>query len=550
MNIGTREVIIIPARISPHMPGNGNKELRVASYSRVSTDFEEQLASFHAQKAYYTDLILRTAGWKLAGTYADEGLSGASAEKRPEFMKMIHHCKKGKIDMIITKSISRFARNTMDSIGYVRMLKAMGVGVIFEKEGLNTLEENSEVVLTILASLAQEELVSHSGNVKMGKRMAVQEGKVVFQYKNTYAYQKSADDKPEIIPEEAEIVRRIFSTYLTGKSVQKIADELTEEGIPSPTGKGAWAEGTVRSILHNEKYCGDVILQKTFTTDPITKKVKPNNGELPKVYIKNNHVPIISRETFERAQQERARRGSKEKISKYSITEQSRYSSLYALSEILVCGECKTPYRRVVWEKRSGEKQPVWRCISRLDHGLKYCKDSVTVDEESLHAAIMQAITAVRNDRQMLIPVLASHLERTMREKAGGAIDVKQVEQRIAELKDTTMQIIKESVSNNTVGANEAQLKAMSDEIKELHDMLIEYRKTSGSENTIQSRMDEIQDLLLQEQEKKEYDDILVRQLIDRISVVDENTILITFKWGLEYKQNLSLKIHKQKKAA
>lgn len=550
MGKANREVIIIPPKTPMNMPRNGNRQLRMASYSRVSTDFEEQLTSFHAQKAYYTDLILRTPGWTLAGTYADEGRSGASAEKRPDFMRMYRHCKKGRIDMIITKSISRFARNTLDSIGYVRKLKAMGIGVIFEKEGINTLEENSEVILTILASLAQEELVSHSGNVKMGKRMAVQDGKVVFQYKRMYAYRRGPDDEPEIIPEQAEIVRRIFSGYLTGKSVQAIADELIEDGIPSPSKKEVWAEGTIRGILTNEKYCGDVILQKTYVTDPISKKIKKNNGELPKVYIKNNHDAIVSRETFERAQQERARRGSKRKISKYSITEQSRYSSLYALSEILVCGECKTPYRRVVWEKRSGEKQPVWRCISRLDHGLKYCKDSVTLDEESLHAAIMQAISAVQNDRQLLIPVLTSHLERTMQEKEAGSVDIKQIEQRITELKDATMELISESVSRNTVGENEARLKAMSDEIKDLHDMLMQYRQTSGTENTIQNRMDEIKELLLQDTARNEYDDILVRQIIDTIMIIDETTLLITFKWGLEYRQSISPKIRKQKKAA
>ena len=181
-----RELIVIPATKDMYIFGNRSRQLRVASYSRVSTDFEEQLTSFHAQKSYYTDLIMRTPEWKLAGTYADEGISGASAEKRPDFMKMMRHCKKGKIDLIITKSISRFARNTLDSIKYVRKLKAIGVGVLFEKENINTLEENSEVVLTILSSLAQEELNSLSLNIKMGKRMAMQEGRVKFNYTNIY----------------------------------------------------------------------------------------------------------------------------------------------------------------------------------------------------------------------------------------------------------------------------------------------------------------------------------------------------------------------------
>lgn len=429
-------------------------------------------------------------------------------------------------------------------------LRYGGDKLLLEKENINTLEENSEVVLTILSSLAQEELNSLSGNVKMGKRMAMQEGKVFFQYKRLYAYKRGSDDQPEVIPEEAEIVKRIFTGYLAGKSVQKIAEELNNEGVPTATKNGGWSEGTIRGILKNERYCGDVILQKTYVTDPISKKVRKNNGELPKVYIKNNHTPIVSREIYERAQQERSRRGSKRKISKYSVTEQSKYSSLRALNEILVCGECKTPYRRVVWRKRSGEKQAVWRCINRLDYGLKYCRDSVTVDEESLHTAIMQAITATRSDRQMLIPVLTIHLERTMREKAAGIVDVAEVEQRIKELKDATMELIAESISSNTVGQNETRLKAMSDEIKDLHDMLIQYRKTNNTESTIRHRVDEITETLLSEPEKNEYDDILVRQLIDTIMVMDENTLLITFKCGLEYRQSIEPKVRKLNQTA
>lgn len=493
---------------------------------------------------------MRTPEWALAGTYADEGLSGACAEKRPDFMRMIRHCKKGKIDLIITKSISRFARNTLDSIGYVRKLKAMGVGVYFEKENINTLEENSEVVLTILASLAQEELNSLSLNVKMGKRMAMKEGKVSFHYKTLYAFRKGENDQPEAIPEEAEIVKRIFQSYLMGKSVVAIAQALNNDQIPSPLDKGAWRESTLRGILKNERYCGDVILQKTYVTDPISKKVKQNNGELPKIYIKNNHVSIVSRELFERVQQEHARRASKRKISKNSTTEQGKYSSLYALSELLYCGDCGTPYRRTVWTKRNGEKQPVWRCTSRLDYGTKYCADSITLDEASLQAAIMEAIAATRKDRHALVPLLTDHLARTMRLKSDGAIDVAQIEQRIAQLKADTMALVTESIGSNTVGQNEERLKAMSDEIKALHDMLVQYQQSSSSEQSIQSRMDEITEILEQETESMTYDDILVRQLIHSIKVVGTETLHITFKWGLEYDQPIDLKVRPLKKSA
>ena len=541
-----REIIVIPALESLSLQGRRNRQMRVASYSRVSTDFEEQLTSFHAQKSYYTDLIMRTPQWTLAGTYADEGISGASAEKRPDFMRMIRHCKKGKIDLIITKSISRFARNTLDSIGYVRKLKAMGVGVIFEKENINTLEENSEVVLTILASLAQEELNSLSLNVKMGKRMAMQEGKVFFQYEKCYAYKKGTDGQPEVIPEEAEIIKRIYTAYLAGESIGAIAKALYADGIKSHSKSGEWTESTLRGILQNERYCGDVLLQKTYVTDPISKKVKKNNGELPKILIKNNHPTIVSREIYDRVQQERSRRGSKRKVSKASVTEQSKYSAKYALSEILICGECLTPYKRTTWTKRSGEKQIVWRCISRLDYGTKYCKDSVSIDESSLHEAIMQAINDTRGSRHEMIPYLTAQLTQTFRDNAKGDVDVEQIENRIAELKAQTMELITQSIGNNTVGENEGRLRAMSDEIKALCDVLAEYRRSCNTENTIENRVAVITEILENEPEQSDiYNDTLVRQLIDTIKVMGEDRLEITFKCGFKYEQSILPKVKK-----
>ena len=551
MNNAEREIIVIPASENLSLQGRKNRQMRVASYSRVSTDFEEQLTSFHAQKSYYTDLIMRTPQWTLAGTYADEGISGASAEKRPDFMKMIRHCKKGKIDLIITKSISRFARNTLDSIGYVRKLKAMGVGVIFEKENINTLEENSEVVLTILASLAQEELNSLSLNVKMGKRMAMQEGKVFFQYEKCYAYKKGADGQPEVIPEEAEIIKRIYTGYLAGQSIGAIAKALYADDIKSHSQGGEWTESTLRGILQNERYCGDVLLQKTYVTDPISKKVKKNNGELPKILIKNNHPAIVSREIYDRVQQERSRRGSKRKVSKASVTEQSKYSAKYALSELLICGECLTPYKRTTWTKRNGEKQIVWRCICRLDYGTKYCKDSVTIDEISLHEAITQAINDTRGSRHEMIPYLTAQLTQTFRDNAKGDVDVEQIENRIAELKAQTMELVAQSIGSNTVGENEGRLRAMSDEIKALCDMLAEYKKSCNTESTIENRVAVITEILENEPEQSDtYNDTLVRQLIDTIKIMGEDKLGITFKCGLKYNQNIIPKVKKLNSAS
>lgn len=546
-----REVIVIPASENLSMQGRKDRQMRVASYSRVSTDFEEQLTSFYAQKSYYTDLIMRTPQWTLAGTYADEGISGASAEKRPDFMKMIRHCKKGKIDLIITKSISRFARNTLDSIGYVRKLKAMGVGVIFEKENINTLEENSEVVLTILASLAQEELNSLSLNVKMGKRMAMQEGKVFFQYEKCYAYKKGADGQPEIIPEEAEIIKRIYTSYLAGESVGAIAKALYADNIKSHSSSGEWTESTLRGILQNERYCGDVLLQKTYVTDPISKKVKKNNGELPKIFIKNNHPAIVSREIYDRVQQERSRRGSKRKVSKASATEQSKYSGKYALSELLICGECLSPYKRTTWTKRNGEKQIVWRCISRLDYGTKYCKDSVTIDESSIHEAIMRAINDTRVSRHEMIPYLTAQLTRTFRDNAKGDVDVEQIENQIAELKTQTMELITQSIGSNTVGENEGRLHAMSNEITVLSDILADYKQSYTIESTIENRVVAITEILENELDQSDiYNDTLVRQLIDTIKIMGADRVEITFKCGLKYEQGITSNVRKLNKAS
>lgn len=293
-----------------------------------------------------------------------------------------------------------------------------------------------------------------------------------------------------------------------------------------------------------------MILQKTYVTDPISKKVKQNNGELPKIYIKNNHVPIISREQYESAQQERARRGSKRKVSKRSATEQSKYSSVHALTELLVCGDCGTPYRRDVWTKRSGEKQAVWRCISRLDYGTKYCKDSITLDEDSLRDAVMQAITATWSSRQEMIPVLTTHLSRSMREQSDGSFNVELVERQISELKAAAMALISESIGSNSVTQNEARLKAMSDEIKELHDAVLAYRESTDSVGFIEGRISGITDRLESEPQGCTWDDCLVRQLVDSIKVVGDDKLIIRFRIGLEYEQAIAPKVRKINRVA
>lgn len=345
---------------------------RVAAYCRVSTDSEEQTTSYHAQKEFYTEKIMKNPDWEFAGLYADEGISGTSAKHRKQFLKMIRDCMKGKVDLILTKSVSRFARNTAECLDYIRELKTHGVGIYFEKENLNTLSCGTEMLITIHAAFAQAESESISGNVIFGKRKTFKDGKVPFNYKYTLGYKKGDDGIPEIIPEEAEIVRIMFNSYLAGLTPKEIKEKLNDQGVPTKTGNGKWSVSMVQRILKNEKYCGDAILQKTYTVDCISKKVVKNNGEVPMYYVKDNHPAIISREMFNKAQTELARRTSKRTPSSKTITKQGKYSSKYALTDILHCAVCGSKYRRVTWSK-NGKSKVVWRCINRLEHGRKYC---------------------------------------------------------------------------------------------------------------------------------------------------------------------------------
>lgn len=388
----TKEVIVLQPDENPKELDWSERQLRVAAYCRVSTDDSEQLTSYEAQKEYYTAKIMENREWIMAGIFADEGVSGTSVKKRPEFQKMLRKCKKGKIDLILTKSVSRFTRNTLDCITIARELKKMDVAIYFEKENINTLEMDSEFVLTILGDLAQAESESISRNVSWGKRRSMQAGNVSFQYERIYGYERGEDGQPKIIPEQAEVIRRIFNWYLAGATVIDIMERLNDENILTPTRKYKWMYTTIRGILRNEKYCGDVLQQKTFVADVITRRIVKNHGQLPKYLIKNHHEPIVSREIFYKVQAEMSRRNSKAVQKPESKRRFHKYSGKYGLNDILICGECGSVYRRVRWTKRSGEKQDVWRCINRLENGTKYCHHSPTIQEPKLQEALLTAI--------------------------------------------------------------------------------------------------------------------------------------------------------------
>ena len=388
-----RRIHVIPATKQAMAPGRASdRRQRVAAYCRVSTDSEEQLTSYTAQKAYFTQKIGENPDWEMAGIFADKGITGTSMKKRTEFKRMIAACKRGRIDLILTKSLSRFARNTVDSLEMVRMLRANGIGVIFEKENINTLTESSEFLITLFSGFAQAESESISKNVIWGIQKSREAGNVPFQYQKMLGYRRGPDSQPEIVPEEAEIVKRIYRRYLDGCSLAQIKRELEADGVRAASGIRGWTYQVVRNILTNERYIGDALLQKTYTTDCISKTVKKNQGDRPMVYVEGNHPAIVSKAMFYQVREEMARRSSKRKVmQKTGKTEQGKYSAKYALSELLVCGECGTPYKRCTWA-RNGKKRIVWRCVSRLEFGTKYCHDSPSMDENKLHQAILEGI--------------------------------------------------------------------------------------------------------------------------------------------------------------
>ena len=508
-------------------------QLRVAAYCRVSTDQEQQANSYQVQIEYYTDYINSNPEWTLAGIFADEGITGTSTEKRTAFRQMIRLCKQRRIDLILCKSQSRFSRNTLDSLKYIRMLKDLGIGVIFEKEHLNTLTEYSEFILTLHSSFAQAESESISRNVSLGVQMAFREGKVRYSYRGWLGYRKGEDGKPEIIPQEAEVVRLIYLLYLDGLSVKAIADCLMQRGIPNKNGEPEWRHDMVLRILKNEKYAGDALLQKQYTADCITHKRVKNNGERPMYFVEDCHPAIIDRATFNLVQQEMTRRASKRKVSDKCVTEQGRYSSKYALTELMICGECGTPYRRVTWNVH-GKKQIVWRCISRLDHGSRYCKNSPSIHEEPLQRVIVEAINEYHGCTGEIAGILKAGTEAVLTGQTDGKITV--IEQRLAEIDNARNDMIGLIVSG-TVGSEalDTEFQKLHDEEERLSESLKLLKERSTADDTVQKKIDAaLSEITAEKFTMTEYDDVIVRRLLECIRVIDKTHLQIIFKGGYE----------------
>lgn len=526
-----RRVRVIPATKSTSAGRSARHgRQRVAAYCRVSTDSEEQLNSYTAQKNYYTQQIEGNPNWEMAGVFADEGITGTSLKKRAEFNRMIAACKRGRIDLIVTKSLSRFARNTVDCLETVRMLKANGIGVLFEKENINTLTESSEFLITLFSGFAQAESESLSKNVTWGKQKSMEAGNVPFQYKKMLGYRKGKDGTPEIVPEEAETVRRIYDRYLAGCSLSQIKAELDADGIPTAEGVKGWSHQVIQNILTNEKYAGDAVLQKTYVTDCISKRVKKNQGERPMYYVENHHPAIVTRQAFKRVREEMARRASKRKVmQKSGKTEQGKYSAKYALSELLACGECGTPYKRVTWA-RNGQKRVVWRCISRLEYGTQYCHSSPTLDEERLHTAILAALNKYADLQEA--GETAWELARLAQSgQEGDGTSMLTLRERLTALTKQQEQLLDKVLEDMDNPHLNAQLKALAEEKQGLQKQIEALRQREQQETSQQERLGEMRArLVAYNRGFTEYDDAVTRQMIEKITVLDAETIRVRFR--------------------
>ena len=501
----SKNVTVIPAikRVGNNKNGESKPKIRVAAYCRVSTDSDEQATSYDIQIEHYTNFIQKNPEWELAGIFADDGITGTNTKKREEFNRMIDECMAGNIDMIITKSISRFARNTLDCLKYIRQLKDKNIAVFFEKENINTMDSKGEVMLTIMASLAQQESQSLSQNVKMGIQYRYQQGEIQVNHNRFLGYTKNENKQLVIDPE--------------GASLLQIARGLESDGIFTAASKAKWRPETLKKILQNEKYIGDALLQKTYTVDFLSKKRVKNNGIVPQYYVENSHEPIIPRDLYMQVQEEMVRRAS---IQSGKSGKKRVYSSKYALSSTVYCGQCGDIYRRVHWNNR-GYKSIVWRCVSRLEEKGSDCT-SPTINEETLQTAVVKAINELLGNKEPFLSTLQDNIATILNEENDNATD--DIDGKLEELQK---ELLKQAKSKN-------DYDDVVDEIYRLRELkqnaLVENAEREGKRQRITEMTDFLNE---QSYELEEYDEQLVRRLIEKV-IVHDNRFEIEFKSDVE----------------
>jgi site-specific DNA recombinase len=513
----SKNVTVLPAR--KHARKDSDEEtpkLRVAAYCRVSTDSEEQASSYEAQIEHYTAYINGHPDWTLAGIYADDGISGTNTKKREEFNRMIDECMAGNIDMVITKSISRFARNTLDCLKYIRQLKEKSIPVYFEKENINSMDSKGEVMLTIMASLAQQESQSLSQNVKLGLQYRYQQGEIQVNCNRFLGFTKDEKKRLVIVPEEAEIVKRIYREYLEGASMLKIARSLEADGILNGAGREKWHTSNINQILRNEKYIGDALLQKTYTTDFLTKTRVKNHGIVPQYYVENSHEAIIPREIFMQVQEELIRR----RIVHTSPNGKNRtFSSIHCFSNMIICGGCGEFYRRIHWNNR-GKKSVVWRCISRLENTGLFC-DARTVPESQIEQILVTAINKTLCGKDDFLVTLQNSIETVL--CCNNDQTLESIDKRLSELQAELLKL----------ASSKADYEKVGDEIYRLREEKQKLQLESAGRDEVKKRIADMGTFLWEQPTVlTEYNQQLVRRLIEKVTIY-EDKFTVEFKSGV-----------------
>lgn len=524
-----KTVTVIPSTINPytHISLDALKKKKVAAYARVSTDHEEQTSSYNAQVDYYEKTIKNNPDWEFVKVYADDGISGTSTKKREGFNKMINDALDGKIDIIITKSISRFARNTVDTLSTIRKLKEKGIDVFFEKENVHSLDSAGELMLTILSSLAQEESRSISSNVTWGKRKSFQDGNVYLPYAQFLGYDKGEDGLPKINEKQAKLVREIYAYFLSGKSPSSIARILMERKIPTPAGKEKWTYTTITSILSNEKYKGSARLQKKYTVDFLTKKQVVNKGEVPQYYVENSHPAIVDPDEWELVQQEIERR----KNLPFKI-----YDS--PLSARLICGDCGCSYGPKVWHSTDKYRKVIWRCNNKYKDKNQKCSTGF-VEEEKVKKLYLEAFSEIMEIKDSVIEDIELVIKELM------DVDYKNQMQDIKDEMHQVSELVDKHIQDNA---------RKESDIKEYMNHYVELAKRY---NSLQSDLDKlirfqvdrdlraielrafIKELKIAPSINLAFDDRLFNLTIEKCVVNKDKTITFHFKNGTEIKKAL-----------
>lgn len=544
MAIQKKTVAIIPPQMKYDKQFRvEQKTLRVAAYCRVSTLLEQQEGSYEAQVDYYTNKINSNPNWKCAGIFADDGKSATGTAKRDDFNSLINACMEDKIDLVLTKSVSRFARNTVDALQNIRKLKEKSIPIIFEKEGVNTMESGGELLITILSSQAQEESRNISENTRWGLARRFENGQISVNHKKFLGYTKDEDGNLVIVPEEAVIVKRIFREYLEGKSIINIARGLDADGILTVTGLDHWHPGTIDKMLSNEKLCGDACMQKTYTVDFLTKKKIKNDGYVRQYYIEDNHEAIIPKELFHQVQEEKLRRASLHKAAvtrKKNIEEKekSKYSSKYILTDLMVCAECGHAYRRQIWSKY-GDKTAVWRCEDRLKQGKKSrCQHSPTIKEAQLHDAIMTAINSVVENTGEFIGTFRENVIRVIGNYSTQGVTTEYDEQ-IEKLQQQMLTLIEDNAKQGAISEDfDEEYHQLSEQINELKTARIQALQAQKKAESYKERVDQLDKAITTvNPQVREFDQDLVKRLISSIKVQKGMKLEIQFHSGIVVKQ-------------